>query len=102
ELGGVELRGAHEERDLLLRVRDEVRELEERLHELVEALDALLLLGERAELRDLRLVSFGGGRRGGRRRRSRGGRRRYRGGHRRLRGRRGRRRERGASRGLFA
>ena len=80
ELVHVQVRRAHVEPDLLVRIRNHARELEQRLDELVEALRRLLLVGEGAEFRDLPFVDA---RRLRRRRldhaRRRGGRRRLRG-----------------------
>ena len=56
ELGDVEVGGLRVERDLLVGVGDEPGELEQRLDVLVVALRRLLLVGERAELGDLRFV----------------------------------------------
>ena len=53
ELAGVELGGLRIERDLLFRVGDHGRELEERLDVLVVTLVRFLLVGERAKLCDL-------------------------------------------------
>ena len=53
ELAGVELGGLRVERDLLVRVWDHARELEQRLDVLVVTLVRFLLVGERAELGDL-------------------------------------------------
>ena len=56
ELGDVEVRRLRVERDLLVGVADERRELQQRLDVLVVALGGLLLVGELPQLGDLRVV----------------------------------------------